>query len=209
MLAIGLALALAGCSTTIAPTPAATATTEPVNLTLRKRQVMAYVNSGDYAREIARIALEANKYLTKHAPRLQAAGKKVAVVFDIDETTLSNYPHIVAYDFGYTPLVWDSWVAEGRAPAIIPVQTVYDTAVQMKLDVFFITGRKESDRAGTERNLRDVGYEVWTGIHYKPADHQGTARTFKAVVRRQLEVDGFVIIANLGDQMSDLEGGMR
>ena len=31
--------------------------TEPTNLTVRKRQVVAYVNSGQYAQEIARVAL--------------------------------------------------------------------------------------------------------------------------------------------------------
>lgn len=203
-LALGLLVALGGCSSTLTPTPVAPISTEPVNLTLRKRQVIAYVNSGDYTREIARVALEANRHLIKRGTKLLAEGRKVAVVFDIDETTLANYPHILDNDFGYVPRIWDDWVAEGRAHAIIPVQTVYDTAVRMKLDVFFITGRKESDRAGTERNLRDVGYETWTRIYYKPADYQGTARAFKGGIRRQLVEEGYVIVANLGDQMSDL-----
>ncbi len=199
-----LAAVVAGCSSPLVPTPAAPTSAEPVNLTLRKRQVIAYVNSGDYAREIARVALEANKHLAKRGPKLAEAGKKLAVVFDIDETTLTNYPHILDNDFGYVPAIWDGWVAEGRAYAVIPVQTVYDTAVRMKLDVIFITGRKESDRAGTERNLRDVGYETWTRIYYKPADHQGTSRAYKGGIRRQLVEEGYVILANLGDQQSDL-----
>lgn len=199
-----LAAVVAGCSSPLVPTPAAPTSVEPVNLTLRKRQVIAYVNSGDYAREIARVALEANKHLAKRGPKLAAQGKKIAVVFDIDETTLTNYPHILDNDFGYVPAIWDGWVAEGRAYAVIPVQTVYDTAVRMKLDVIFITGRKESDRTGTERNLRDVGYETWTRIYYKPADHQGTSRAYKGGIRRQLVEEGYVILANLGDQQSDL-----
>lgn len=199
-----LAAVAAGCSSPLVPTPAAPVSAEPVNLTLRKRQVIAYVNSGEYAQEIARVALEANKHLAKRGPKLAAEGKKLAVVFDIDETTLTNYPHILDNDFGYVPKIWDDWVAEGRAHAIIPVQTVYDTAVRMKIDVFFITGRKESDRAGTEHNLRDVGYESWTRIFYKPADYKGTTRAFKGGIRRQLVEEGYVILANLGDQQSDL-----
>lgn len=204
LVAAALAVAVAGCSTTLAPTPATPASAEPVNLTQRKRQVIAYVNSGDYAREIGRIALEANRYLAKRGPKLAAEGKKVAVVFDIDETTLTNYPHILDNDFGYVPKIWSEWVAEARAHAIIPVQTVYDTAVRMKLDVIFITGRTEADRAGTERNLRDVGYETWTRIYYTPADYKGTARAFKGGIRRKLVEEGYVIVANVGDQESDL-----
>lgn len=76
-------------------------------------------------------------------------------------------------------------MAEGRAHAIIPVQTVYDTAIRNDVAVFFITGRKESDRPGTERNLRDVGYEKWTEIFYKPA-----ARRPPKLTRRRRENRG-------------------
>jgi predicted secreted acid phosphatase len=207
VLTLGLAFVIAGCSTTLIPTPATPVTPEPTNLTMRKRQVVAYVNSGQYAQEIARLALEANKHLTKRAPKLAAAKRKLAVVFDIDETTLSNYPHVLSNDFGYVPKIWDGWVEEGRAHAIVPVQTIYDTAVRMNIDVFFITGRKESERVATERNLREVGYEKWTGIYYLPEKYEGTTRGFKTNIRRKLVADGYLILANVGDQLSDLEGG--
>jgi predicted secreted acid phosphatase len=206
-LALGVALVLAGCSTTLSPSPASTAVPEPANLTVRKQQVASYVNTGEYGREIARVALEANKFLTKRAPRLAAEGRKIAVVFDIDDTTLTNYPHILANDFGSSSKIWAAWVAEGRAHAIIPVQTVYDTALRLKLEVFFITGRTESERLSTEKNLRDVGYEAWTGIYCQPDDYKGTTRAFKTGVRRKLVAEGHVILANIGDQASDLEGG--
>jgi predicted secreted acid phosphatase len=180
---------------------------EPSNLYPRKQELVAYINSGDYAKDVAAVALKANKYLVKRIPK-GAKGKKLAIVFDIDETTLTNLAHITANDFGYVPKTWDSWVAEGRAPAIIPVQTIYDTAVRGKIDVFFISGRKETDRASTERNLRDVGYETWTKIFFKPTtDIMLTTAGFKIDVRRQLTKEGYVIVANVGDQNSDLVGG--
>ncbi|HKB57027.1 MAG TPA: HAD family acid phosphatase, partial [Lacunisphaera sp.] len=125
----------------------------------------------------------------------------------IDETTLSNLSHILDNDFSYVPKTWDGWVAEGRAPAIIPVQAVYETVVRAKVDVFFITGRRERDRPGTERNLREVGYETWTKIFFKPNDFTETTRAFKIDMRRKLMADGYIIIANIGDQDSDLAGG--
>ena len=131
----------------------------------------------------------------------------MAVVFDIDETTLSNLRHIQAMDYGYVPRLWDAWVAEGKASAIFPVQTVYDTAVRAKVDVIFITGRSPTGAAATERNLREVGYETWTKIFYRPDDFTQSTRAFKIDVRRKLTADGYVIIANIGDQQSDLGGG--
>jgi predicted secreted acid phosphatase len=201
ILVLGFSLALA--------LPAAPAQTmrEPANLYALKQEINAYVSSGAYGKEVARVAVNANKYLVKRIAKGVAKGKKMAVVFDIDETTLSNLRHIQANDFGYVAKTWDAWIAEAQGTAIFPVQTIYDTAVRAKVDVFFITGRKPSDAATTEQNLRAVGYETWTKMFYKPAEFAQGTRAFKIDIRRQLTVEGYVIIANIGDQDSDLLGG--
>ena len=194
----------------LAFTVPATAAVDPMNLDPHKRELRTFIESGAYAKRIAEVALQANKYLVKRIAKGAKQGKKLAIVFDVDETVLSNLPHILAQDFGYVPKAWSAWVASGRAPAIIPVQTVYDTAVRGKIDIFFITGRGEQDRASTERNLRDVGYETWTKIYFQPPPTEGvvmTGRGFKIDTRRKLEQEGYVIIANIGDQTSDLAGG--
>jgi predicted secreted acid phosphatase len=180
---------------------------EPKNLYALKQEINAYVDSGEYGKDLLKVAGEANAYLIKRIPRGSKDNKKLAIVFDIDETTLSNLRHIRENDYGYLPKIWDSWVADGMAPAIQPVQIVYDTAVRGGVEVFFITGRKVSDAPGTEKNLRAVGYEKWVKIHYKPNESKETSRAFKIGVRRQIEADGYVIIANIGDQTSDLLGG--
>jgi predicted secreted acid phosphatase len=180
---------------------------EPVNLSTHKQELNAYIDSGEYVKGVADVALAANKYLIRRIARGAKPGQKLAVVFDIDETTLTNLSHIRANDYGYVPEVWDRWVGEGHARAITPVQTVYDTAIRAKIAVFFITGRKETDRAATEKNLREVGYETWTAIFYKPTtDDKLTTTSFKTSVRRKLTKEGYVIVANLGDQNSDLLG---
>ena len=200
-LLLGLVLVFAGGMR------AGAASVEPVNLSVQKRAILTYVNSGSYNREIAEIALRANKYLAKRISTGAKDGKKLAVVFDIDETTLTNLSHMIANDFGYVPAIWDQWVAEGRAHAIVPVQTVYDTAVRGKIDVFFITSRTESDRPGTEKNLREVGYDTWTAIHYKAEDDKRSSKAYKIATRKKLEAEGYVIVLNMGDQLSDLDGG--
>jgi len=73
--------------------------------------------------------------------------------------------------------------------------------------VFFLTGRPERVRAATEANLKAAGYE-WTGVLLKPdALTTPSAVDFKAAERRKLVEQGYVIIVNVGDQMSDLDGG--
>jgi predicted secreted acid phosphatase len=205
LLAAALTLAL------LAPASPAQQTAEPRNLYTLKQEITAYVATGQYGREVAQVAAEANKYLVKRIPKgipkRDKVSKKLAVVFDIDETLLSNLRHIQTMDYGYVPKAWDAWVAEGQCTAIFPVQAVYQTALNAKVDVFFITGRRESDAPGTERNLRQVGYESWSRIIYKPADFPESTKAFKIDARRKLAAEGYLIIANIGDQNSDLVGG--
>ena len=202
LLALGLALVIA-----VGSLPAI----EPANLSTLKQQVTSYVATGEYGKEVAKVAAEANHYLVRRIPRgiprSVKRATKLAVVFDIDETMLSNLRHIQANDYGYIPKIWNAWVSEGQATAIYPVQAVYTTVLNAKVDIFFITGRSPEGAAATERNLRQVGFETWTRIIYKPEDFSESARAFKIDARRQLAAEGYLIIANLGDQNSDLVGG--
>jgi predicted secreted acid phosphatase len=180
---------------------------EPTNLSLAKDAVLQYVNSGEYGRELAKAAAKAGKYLAKRVARPLKEGEKRAIVFDIDETTLTNLSHIMAQDFGYVPPVWNKWVEAGQGRAIIPVQLVYDIAVQNKVAVFFITARSEAERAVTERNLRQVGYGTWEKVYFEPDKSAESAVAYKTRMRKQIVADGYTIIANVGDQESDLKGG--
>lgn len=186
--------------------PASQFAVEPTNLNTAKYEIYHYVSSGNYGKDLGDAAQRAIKYLAKRLNRPAKPGEKRAIVLDIDETSLSNLPHMMAQDFGYIPAVWSRWVATGQAKAIVPVQVGYDMAVHANVAVFFITARKESDRPGTERNLREVGYETWTKIYFMPDELQ-PVRLYKTGIRRQLMAEGYTIIANIGDQESDLAGG--
>lgn len=185
--------------------PASQWAAEPSNLTTAKQAVMQYASSGEYGRDVAAVALKANRYITDRSARAKPT-EKLAVVFDIDETVITNLSQMTAADFGYVPAVWKKWVMDGRAPAIVPVQVVYDNAVKRGVKVFFITARTESDRAGTLKNLREVGYETYEKIYFMPEEPMPT-RLFKTNMRRQIESEGYTIIANIGDQQNDLAGG--
>lgn len=194
---------LAGCLE-VPPTP----TREPLNLSEAKAAVRRYHDSGDYERELAMVANEAQTWIAARAAR-RSEHERLAVVLDIDETVLSNYPHMLAEDFGYHAEAWDAWVARAEAPALAPVWEVYATARRLGVEVLFITGRREPrDRAGTELNLRRQGMGEYARLVMAPeAGPRLTAAARKTEMRRALAAEGFVIIANIGDQESDLAGG--
>ena len=194
-LALIVAVSLAGCSTP---------TREPPNLSPHKRQIRAYVESGQYMRDLSTAAAPANSWLEERAAR---GGSRLTVVFDLDETLLFNWPHISSMDFGYVPSIWDDWVNEAKAPAIEPVREIYRTARRLGVEVVFLTGRPERQRASTERNLREIECSEFAELICKPESHRGSSEAYKTATRQRLVGEGRTIIANIGDQRSDLNGG--
>lgn len=191
-----LAIALGSC--------AAPVTREPGNLSLAKNEVKAYADSGKYTADLTDATAPAKSWI---AQRSRTGSGKLAVVFDIDETTLSNLSHMKETDWGYQPAVWSAWVAEGTAPAIAPAREVYQTAIANKVTVFFITGRRESEKAPTARNLRAQGMGDYSDILVRSDASKTPVQEFKTAERKRLTEQGYTIIANLGDQQSDLTGG--
>lgn len=178
----------------------------PANISTTKKAVLRYVDSGEYTKDLAAIADQARGWIATRAG-VSIEGEKLAIVLDIDETVLSNLPHMRDMDFGYLPKFWDEWVEEGTAPAIEALRQVYEIARLYQVTVFFITGRKESDRPGTVKNLAAMSMGEYEQLICKPVGYTGTSRDYKTAARKGLEAEGFTIIANVGDQHSDLQGG--
>jgi len=175
------------------------------NMYLVKENMRQYYKSGQYSREIDAIAGQAQAYLEKNLARVR--DRKPAIVLDIDETVLSNYPHINEFDFGYIPREWSAWILRGEAPALTGPRELFRFARKNDVAVFFITGRAEKEREATLRNLNHEGFEGWQELVMKPdGDHSPTG-VYKAEHRRRLTETGYTILVNLGDQASDLEGG--
>lgn len=181
-----------------------TVTREPQNLALLKAEIHRYVDSGQYARDVAVVAAEAKAWIERRA---RQGGARLTAVFDVDETLLMNWPHMSAMDLGYITAEWQRWVDDAKAPPLEPVREVFRTARQAGVDVVLITGRPERDRAATERNLRAVGCGDFAALICRPDAAKGPTAPFKAEQRQKLVAEGRTIIANLGDQASDLAGG--
>lgn len=175
------------------------------NLRVVKDRIREYYDSGRQNREVEQVCERAGRYLEVNRSRFR--GLRPAIVLDIDETALSNYPHLNEVDFAYLPEAWKSWVNQGTAPALPGVLGLYRKARQLEIQVVFLTGRPEHQRAITESNLRRSGYTQWDLLLLKPNASQATTHAFKVAERRRLTEQGYHIVANVGDQPGDLEGG--
>lgn len=134
-----------------------------------------------------------------------APAGKPAIVLDIDETSLSNYQALAATGFvggAGTALA----TVTGTGTAIKPVLDLYRFARSRDVAVFLVTGRPAAVNGPTEANLKAAGYDQgWVRIDNKPSDM--TTAAFKSGARAKIEREGYTIIANVGDQDSDLTGG--
>ena len=106
------------------------------------------------------------------------------------------------------PCGWRAWDLRAQSTVIQPTMDIFTTAKDHGAAIFFITGRDETQRVATERNLQAVGYTGYTQLIMEPPGaHYVSAADFKAPQRAQIEQRGYTIIANVGDQPSDLDGG--
>jgi len=216
---VGVAFVLGACTqpsthSAAAPGISAQQASEPANVGLAKLAATKYHESGAYMSDVARAAAPAIDWLRQRAHQVS----RPALVLDIDDTALTNWPVIVANDFGRFadgpcllpagPCGWHAWDLRGQDAPIEPTLQVFQTARSIGVAVFFITGRPESERAATERNLRVTGYIGYEQAFFTPIGAQFTSLVeFKAPIRQKISAMGYTITANMGDQMSDLDGG--
>jgi phosphoglycolate phosphatase-like HAD superfamily hydrolase len=134
------------------------------------------------------------------------SGGKRAIVLDIDETSLSNYSAIVADGFTFGPKS-QAEATDEIGVAIKQTLQIFNDARARGIAVFFITGRPEAQRQVTIENLEREGYHDWAGLTLKPAGSTLTTVAYKSGARAAIEQQGYRIVANVGDQYSDLAGG--
>lgn len=112
----------------------------------------------NYAKQVRGITDSARDYLAK------AAGKKhhgkPAIVLDMDDTTLLTYNYELQVGFHHTEAAQDKYLASTDMAPVFGMDRLVNWARGKGYEVFFVTGRKEAQRAWSVRNLKNVGYKV-------------------------------------------------
>lgn len=162
--------------------------------------------AGCYQKDLELQADRAIAFLRTRASH-HDANERLALVLDIDETSLSNWDEMSTANFEYDSKSFNSWVESAQAPAIPGTLRVYNEARQLGVKVFFLTGRPDSQRASTETNLRVRGFSTWQQLIMRsPEQGKMTALIYKTVERAKIVAAGYRIALNIGDQWSDLRG---
>ncbi|MFI5182894.1 MAG: HAD family acid phosphatase [Vicinamibacteria bacterium] len=203
-----VAVAALGSACATAPTKSSVP-----NLFDVQKQIEVYLDSGRYEADVAAVTTRAQAYMEKRARQVA----RPAAVFDVDETSLSNWPAYRANGWGRItsggcdveagPCGLRAWQALGQSKAIRPTLALARRARELGVAVFFITGRPQDLREATERNLREQGYEPDGLVLFPDGPRPPSAADFKVPERRKLTEEGYTILFTIGDQESDLKGG--
>ncbi|MGH9573592.1 MAG: HAD family acid phosphatase [Candidatus Acidiferrales bacterium] len=183
---------------------------EPQNLNVVKQRLIQYHDcheSNCYEPQLEHQADVAIAFVKQSAAAAKSR-EKLAVVFDVDETALSNWSVEMLDDFGYIPSNENWCVSLHCARAIPATLRIVHEAEHDKIAVFFITGRPETQFVDTEANLRLEGYDHWQKLYARPVNHPASQSTadYKSGARADIVSQGYQIVLNVGDQLSDLRG---
>ncbi|XP_042399325.1 acid phosphatase 1-like [Zingiber officinale] len=164
--------------------------------------------SGDWYFSDSEVVAGDSLYFAASVP-IEGDGKDIWI-FDVDETLLSNIPYYAAHGYGsetFNETSFDEWVELGKAPALPASLKLYGQLLELGFQMILLTGRGESQRNVTEKNLLSVGYSSWERLILRQSDDHGKkAVVYKSERRAALEAEGFRIHGNSGDQWSDLLG---
>lgn len=135
------------------------------------------------------------KYALKNTP----AGKKRAIVLDLDETVLDNSAYqatMITEGFDY-PTYWAEWVAKEEATAVPGAKEFLDFAKSQNVEIFYITNRSISEIASTVSNLKKLGIPV------KDQNVLGKDKDSNKTLRRDTLAKSYNIVLFVGDNIND------
>lgn len=212
-----------------------TDTVDPVPDDGKEVALHTYGPDSAYVHEMAGLEADATKYLDRRL-RTYHGDAKPAVLFDVDDTLLNTYAYEIYANFGYDPGQNADFVTSPSydLPEVPGMGELVGHLQDEGYTVFFLTGRPEDQREGTEQDLTARGFPLSSGpvageaenpnnLYLKgetapnvwkswfTCDTEGDAHCTtierKSQTRAHIESLGYDIVGNFGDQYSDLTGG--
>ncbi|HEY9371937.1 HAD family acid phosphatase [Streptomyces sp.] len=149
-----------------------------------------HIDYTTWRHDVAAVVDQARPYIEKRSE--QAGREKQAIVLDIDNSSLETDFH-------------PFW--ELPTPAIPEVRDLVADAHERGVAVFFVTARPGIIYSLTDWNLKKAGYPV-DGLYVRSLpDLFAEVSAYKTEKRAEIEAKGYTIIANIGNNTTDIVGG--
>jgi hypothetical protein len=152
--------------------------------------VLADVDYETWKRDVSAVTDEARPYLEDRISK--GAGEKMAIVLDIDNTSLETAFHPI-------------W--ELPTPAVQQTLDLARYADSRGVAVYFVTARPGIIYSLTKDNLEKEGFPI-AGLYVRDLpDIFDEVSKYKTAKRAEIESEGYKIIANIGNTPTDMVGG--
>ncbi|MFG2328745.1 HAD family acid phosphatase [Streptomyces sp. NPDC048604] len=172
----------------VGPAPAAFASDPDSHLT--STAAIKHVDYTTWRNDVAAVIDQARPYIEKRSEK--AGSEKQAIVLDIDNSSLETDFH-------------PFW--ELPTPAIPEVRELVADAHERGVAIFFVTARPGIIYSLTDWNLKRAGYPV-DGLYVRSLpDLFAEVSAYKTEKRAEIEAKGYTIIANIGNNTTDIVGG--
>ncbi|MEU5835864.1 HAD family acid phosphatase [Streptomyces diacarni] len=181
---------------------------------------------GNYAKQTRGIAAKAREDIERdlhgHGHHRDGGGhgkSRPAIVLDVDDTTLLTYNFERRIGYNFSPEAQDDYLRTEDMAPVFGMRKFVNWAHDKGVTVFLVTGRAEYQRDWSVRNLKKAGYDMPVDKeHFFLKDEKNppaylecgsdcTTVEYKSGTRAHIEDQGYDILANFGDQYSDLAGG--
>jgi predicted secreted acid phosphatase len=195
-----------------------------------------FADDSNYAKEARGVAADGARWIAARSHGHSSKAKQKAILLDVDDTSLATWNYELFSNWAFNPTTNGQFVTEQRFPAVPGMVELTQQAAKLGYAIVFLTGRGSAQEPATLGNLTsdgvgvDAGYPSPTtltngedGLFTKPAvaaypdylkaacanDPNGSCTTihYKSATRAHIESLGYDIVANFGDQFSDLKGG--
>jgi 5'-nucleotidase (lipoprotein e(P4) family) len=131
----------------------------------------------------------------------QNSPRPKAIITDIDETFLDNSPYAVDQAIrgkDYEATSWYEWTAKGIADTLTGAHRFFTFAASKNIEIFYITNREETERAGTLKNLQHFNFPFADNAHLILRQSVSSKEP-----RRQQVANTHDIVLLLGDNLAD------
>ena len=146
--------------------------------------------------------LRLDQDLAQHRSRRSKA-LRPAIIVDADETVLDNsrfQAELILRGAAYTPQAWTAWCDRAEAGAVPGAVEFLNYASQHGVRVFYITNRRQTEKAGTVANLKKLGFPDVSDDTVMIRE-QGTTASKES--RRQSVRSHYRVVLLVGDNLND------
>ena len=181
--------------------------------------LQAYVR----AEAALKLALDDPKWAALDPIEVQAAPttSTLAIIADIDETVLDNSAfNVREMRVSAAPCEtpdearerwgkrWSDWVSDAEAPAMPGAAEFMQQAVKAGVEVYYVTNRKDHEKAGSCKNLLRAGFPLRDCETHVLTRNDDDGRGRDKVSRRQQIASTHRVVMLFGDNLGDFAGNI-